>query len=504
MSRGKKAFYNTIFGFADEIVTFICGLILPRLILMYFGSSYNGIVSSVTQFISFVAIMKAGIGGVTKAALYKSFAKNDTEEINVIVSQTQKFMRRIAVIFILFAVAFAAIYPVFINKDFDWFFSFSLIIIISLSTFSQYYFGLTYQMVLNANQKQGIPLFVNSIQTILNTIISVILIVSGCGIHVVKLGSAFVFVLGPILLSIYTKKKYNIKKVKTYKKDLLKQRWDAFGHETANFVNNNTDIIVLTIFTSLPIVSVYTVYYFVVSSLKKIVNNFVNSFGAAFGDMYARSQFELMQSNLRLYEMIIFSLASVLYTVAGIMITPFVLLYTSGVYDINYSQPVFGVIIVLAGAFNCFRLPYETIVKSAGHFKQTRNGSFLEAGLNIIISIVLTIKFGLIGVAIGTLVATVFRTFQFAIYLSTKILKRSLWIFVQRLFLTFLTAFTTYCFYKAIPIDTTSIVGWILMSTTLTIISFSVTLLINYVFYKDDFSLLLTKIRIIFKRRKKQ
>ena len=46
--------------------------------------------------------------------------------------------------------------------------------------------------------------------TILNAILVVLLIKFGSNIQVVKLGSAFVFVLRPILQNIYVRKKYNI------------------------------------------------------------------------------------------------------------------------------------------------------------------------------------------------------------------------------------------------------------------------------------------------------
>ena len=84
-SRSKKALRNTFFQLLLEVVTAICGLILPRLILSRFGSAYNGITQSITQFISCVALLKSGIGSVTRAALYKPLAANDSEGISAII-----------------------------------------------------------------------------------------------------------------------------------------------------------------------------------------------------------------------------------------------------------------------------------------------------------------------------------------------------------------------------------------------------------------------------------
>ena len=97
-SRSRRALKNTISAFAGELVSIICGLILPRMILSYFGSAYNGITSSIAHFISFITLMKAGIGGVTRAALYKPLAEHDDTTIREVLYETESYVRKIAII----------------------------------------------------------------------------------------------------------------------------------------------------------------------------------------------------------------------------------------------------------------------------------------------------------------------------------------------------------------------------------------------------------------------
>ena len=305
-SRSKKAIVNTFASLGNELVSVICGLILPRLILGAFGSSYNGLVSSISQFISCISLMRAGISGVTRAALYKPLAEKNSIEISSIINATEKFLRKVAVIFAIGIVAFAALYPIIVVQEFDWLFSFSLILILAISTFIQYYFGLTYQMLLIADQKQKIVSFFRIISIVTNTILAAILIQCGAGIHIVKLGSAVAFAITPIAIYIFVKKRYNIDRKVAPNSVAISQRWDALGHEVANFINTNTDIIVLTIFAGVKEVSVYTVYNHVISSIRKIVTNSTISFGAAFGDMYARKQYDLMYDNLGIFEIVVF------------------------------------------------------------------------------------------------------------------------------------------------------------------------------------------------------
>ena len=105
--------------------------------------------------------------------------------------------------------------------------------------------------------------------------------------------------------------------------------------------------------------------------------------------------------------------------------------------DVEYIRPLFALLTVLSSVFNCFRIPYRVIVINVGHYKQTKNGAIMEAVLHIVISVLGVIKFGLIGVAFGALVAMVFRSCQYAIYLSNNIMHRDIKYFVIHVLFTF-------------------------------------------------------------------
>lgn len=502
--RSKKAVINSVVSICFEVVTLICGLILPRLILSRFGSSYNGITSSITQFLSCVALLRAGVAGVTRAALYKPLAENNTTEISAIVNATSKFMKKVALIFAGSLLVFACLYPFLVSYEFTWFFSFSLVLILGISTFSQYYFGITYQMLLQADQRQYVVSIIQILTTIFNTIIAAVLIYAGMGIHAVKLGSAIVFSLNPIAINLYVKRKYKIDKKVEPNSGAIQQRWDAFWQSVAFFVHNNTDVIVLTCFADIKEVSVYTVYNYVLANIQNIIRTFVSGFGAAFGNMLARKEYSLAKKNLDIYELVIFNLSSIIYTTAGIMLIPFVLVYTKGVNDVSYSRPLYALIAVIAGSFSCFRVPYQTVVEAAGHFKQTRNGALVEAGLNITISIALVIKYGLIGVAIGTLVATIFRSIQYSTYLSRNILQRSQWCFWKHVLVNVLIAILCVVFSNTfLEIDTPNYLWWAVKAVMVTCCSMLLTLIMDLIFYRQDLMYLLSKMKTMIHRNKK-
>jgi len=503
--RSKKAIINTIVAILQEAVGVVCGLILPRLILSAFGSSYNGITSSITQFLACVVLLRGGVGAVTRAALFKPLAENDTENVSAIMNATQQFMRKVALIFAGALVIFACLYPLLVSYEFDWLFSFTLVMILGISTFMEYYFGITNLFLLQADQKQYIVSIVQMISTVLNTLFAFLLIKLGCGIHLVKLGSALAFSINPILRYLYVRKRYKVDKTVAPNFDKIKQRWDAFWQTFAFFVNSNCPIMILTFFADIKEVSVYTVYNYVIANIRNIVNTFITGFGAAFGNMLAKGEHDLAKKNLRVFELVIFNLVSIVYTTAGVMVLPFVSVYTNGITDVEYYRPIYAVIATVAGAFSCFRIPYQSIVEAAGHFKQTKIGAFVEAVLNIVISVICVIKFGLIGVAIGTLVATVIRSVEYAIYVSKHIIKRSqLIFFVHILVISGIAVLTAVISDAFFTFATPNYLYWAAKSILVVLISTALTAITDLAFFKNETFYMIKKVKGIITGRTKK
>ena len=62
------------------------------------------------------------------------------------------------------------------------------------------------------------------------------------------------------------------------------------------------------------------------------------------------------------------------------------------------------------------------MILAAGKFKETNFGAIVEAVINIVISVILIRNYGLVGVALGTLVAILYRFIYFIYYFKNNIL----------------------------------------------------------------------------------
>jgi len=425
-SRSKSLKFNMVTGLMQELVAVICGLILPRIILAYFGSAYNGITNSITQFMAFSVVFRSGLGAVTNAALFQPLAEGDKLSVSRIMVATKKFMNKVGWLLILFIVGFATVYPFMVADEFGYWFSFSLVIIIGASSFVENMFSIKYKILLQSDQKEYVQTLSMVIAHVLSTVFSIVLITLGCGIHVVKLGSLLGYMTTPFMLKIYVDRHYDIDWEAEPDNVAIKSRWDAFAQQLAKIMNNNIPVIVMTLFAPLKEISIYSVYNMVTRNVTQLMTSSLAGIKATFGNMLAKGETENLKKRFKNVEFLIFTGATIIFVTTAILITPFVLVYTKNITDVNYNQYWLGICISLVSMMTVIRIPYQLLVEAAGIFKETRNGAFLEIGLNIVLSIIFVKMYGIIGVVVGGFGAAIVRTAQFAWVAQKRVLKSSI------------------------------------------------------------------------------
>lgn len=485
MGRKKKLIYNTITSLLHQIVGMVCAFVLPRYFLTTYGSQVNGLVSSVTQFLGFITLAECGVGAVVQSTLYKPLAEKNEDEISRIIISAEKFFRHVALLLLVYVGILMVVYPNVVRDSFDYFYTASLIAIISMSSFIQYYFSMSYRILLNADQLAFIQLGLQTITLILNTICSVVLMKKGAGIQFVKLASALIFLIQPLALNCYVKRHYRLNRKLKLTEEPIKQKWNGMAQHIAAVVLGNTDTVVLTLFSTLQNVSVYAVYYLVVNGVKQIVMSLTEGMQSMLGNMYVRKETETLNRIFAQLEWMLHTVTIFTFGCTGILIVPFVKVYTMNVVDADYIVPAFAVLLCAAQAAYCLRRPYNMMVLAAGHYRQTQTSAIIEVVINIVLSVALVVKFGLIGVAIGTLAAMLYRTIYLAWYLSGNIIYRKFSHFMKHMFVDIVSVGFIVLATRNIELEVMSYMEWFLKALPVGIIAAIVILIVNLVFYPE-------------------
>ena len=426
---------NMIAALCLQFVTILSGFIIPRQVLVTFGSNVNGLVNSITQFLNYISLIEGGIGSVLMTALYSPLNEKNQIRISAIIVAGNNFFKKIAKIFLVYLICVSVLYPLIVNTGYSYAYVASLSLILGISLFIQYYFSIIWRLLLQADRKVYIASIIQIAVIVLNTFLTVLGIKIFPSIHTVKLIAAFAFVLQPILFNNYIHKNYSLDMNAKPYQEALHHRWDGFGINLAAFLNSNTDIIVLSVLSTLSNVSVYGIYSLVVVGIKSLITSISAGITPSLGQQYSLKNKSILANTFTKYENLIFFLTFSIYSCAIVLIVPFAMNYTRGIMDANYNQPFFSVLLIFSYGIFCIREPYVNMAYVANSYKEITKYAYIEAGINIVFSIIFVYKFGLNGVAFGTLLSMGFRTGIQVLYLQKRILYRSSWIFLRKFFL---------------------------------------------------------------------
>lgn len=486
MTRSKKLLFNTGSALVYQIITLVCGFVLPQFIIPHFGSAANGLISSITQFLTIITLCECGVGAVVQSALYKPLAEKNDEEISKVVISSNRFFNGIVRLLAVYVVALVIVYPLIIRDGFSHVYTAAMVLILALSYFAQYYLFLTYRLLLNADQLSFVQLGAHSLALILNTVFTVVLIKLGASVHIVKLGSVAAFLIQPLIIKLYVDRHYNINLKLHLTEEPLKQKWNGLAQHIAAVVQGNAATVVLTVFSTLENISIYSVYYLVAHGIRQVILSLNTGVKAMLGNMLAKNETDTLNKTFSTVEFAFHTVVTLLFGITGILILPFVRIYTANFTDASYIQPLFGALMVMGQAVYCLRIPYEIMIHAAGHYKQTQLSSIIEAMINIVVAVALVLAFGLEGVAISTIAAMGYRTVYLAWYIQKNILYRPIKHFVKHLLVDAICTLLMIAATCWIDIQPKNYYEWVADAIVVALICCSVCIIINFVMYKKE------------------
>lgn len=484
-NRTGRLLINTISSFAMQIVTIACGFVLPRVIIAAYGSEVNGLVNSIGQFLHVISFLELGIGAVVQASLYKPLAEKDNRTMSEVLVSANRFFRKLGIILLIYVLILMVIYPHFFGQEFGHVYTAILIASVSISAFAQYYFGIVNGLLLNADQKGYIQYIAAIVSLVLTTIVCCIEAKIGCSIHIVKLSASLIYLIRPFVMKFYVDKHYEINWRIKYDIEPIKQKWNGIAQHLSAVILDGTDTIVLTVFSTFINVSIYSVYNLITYGIKNLFLSVANGgIQSLVGDMWAKKEIEKLKDFYNWMEWAIHTATTFLFTCTGILIVPFVSVYTKGVNDADYNQPLFALLIVAANGCHCLRLPYHIISKATGKFKETQNSYFISTILNILISILMVYKFGLVGVAIGTLISMLYQTIWMAWFTSKKLSLGSFGKFFKQLFVDVLSSFCCVILCSIFHMKDVNYFEWTKLAFLVVVITILVIGFINIIVYR--------------------
>ena len=491
----RKGVKNIVYSILGQAITMILGIVIPRLVIVSYGSEVNGLLNSVSQVIGYLALLEAGVGAAALQALYRPVSDDNRDGVNAIVSATHYYYRRTGVIYFAVTVVMSFVYPLIIKADLDYWFMAVIILICGIPNVINYFFQGKLKIFLNAVGDNYVLTNLQTVTSVAASLAKIGLLLLGVNVIAVQAIYCVVSLLQMIFIYAYVKHKYSWITVKVEpNNEALSQKNSTLIHQICGIVTNSTDVVVLSIFCDLKIASIYTIYNMIFNIVYNVVQSANNGVTFIIGQSFCKGK-EYYKKIIDTYEAYYLSITSAVMCTACILINPFLSLYTAGA-DIKYTDNILPLLFAGFYFLSAMRLSSLNTISAAGHFEQTRKHAIIESAINLVVSLVLVNVMehfwgvGLYGVLIGTIVALIYRNIVAIHYSNTKILERnsynSIKIIVSNVFMVTAVLLVG----QLIPINAPDYLTWVLYAIPVFAVIMILFLTLNSVLNPKSFTLI--------------
>lgn len=390
-SRKRNTFYNFLIPTLITFITTVLRFFEIRLFLSVLGDSYNGLQSMASQILTYLNIIDLGVGAAFVFHLYKPLAEHNEQRVCAVFNGAKIIMRRIGYVFTILLFITAFCYPFFVKDVRNGDFSFTMvsvtIVMLGMSSLYGYFLSAPESLFLSASQKGYIQRLLGLFSTLGIPLISIILF---CSVRllgeinrstlytIILLSKAVISFVSSVITVVYVRKKYPYLYRNKKEKDtsIFGMTKDLLPHRIAALLVFNTTPILLSLFSTLKVVSIYNIYYLLISYASMVLNLVLTAPQTSLGNLL-NSNRDRFSSIYKTYENLSFFLVTSATVFMVLFFYPFMKWY---LYDKpDYIITILMILFSLNFYFRNIRTPFLSLIDITGNYKKTKWIAILEA-----------------------------------------------------------------------------------------------------------------------------
>lgn len=410
MGRVQYAAKNIAFGYVSNITSTVMGFILRTVFIIRLDATLLGVNGLYSGVLTMLSLAELGIGTALNYSLYAPVARKDNEKIKSYMQLYRKAYYVIAGIVATLGLLLIPFLKYFIKNPGNYGMKelTTYYLIFLFNTVTTYFVSYKYSLV-NAEQKNYIQTNIITITKIITTLTQIIILLTTGNFLYYLLAAAGVELLQKVFVSIYLDRRYpylkekNVEKLsKEEKEDVISKTKALVFHKVGDVARLQTDSLIISSFIQVSVVGIVDNYTMVITSISGFVNVIFNSVISSFGNLIATESKEKQFSLFKVYRFF----ANWIYGFSAIGF--FILL--SDLIELWLGKEWLlgtGVValILIDYYFKGDRIVLSNFKTAAGVYEQDKYLALIQGVVNLIISIILVQKIGLMGVYIGTIIS---------------------------------------------------------------------------------------------------
>lgn len=418
--RTRNSFINFLANTGSYTINLILSFVTRTIFIHVFSAAYLGINGVFTNILSVLSLSELGIGVAMNYFLYEPIACEDETRI-------RQFMNLYRIMYTVVGgfvgIAGLCLIPFldFFLKDQPDIEGITFIYILYLAnTVVSYMWGYK-RAIIDGHQKSYIGTFYNTIFTTTQFILQIIVLLAFENFIlylVIQIGCSIAtnFVVANKANKMYPYLKENRKELpsKETRKEVFKNVGAMSLHKLGDVVVNNTDNLIMSTAVGVTIVGMLSNYQMIQASIITALNGLFGAFTASIGNLTVEEDDESIFRVYKTLQFLCFWLYSFCSVGFMVVFTPFMETWAS-IAGKPAEELVIPMAMLLVFTANFYmggmRRVILTFRDAMGLYWYDRYKPIAEVIINLVVSIVLVIQIGAIGVMIGTLVSTMTTCF---------------------------------------------------------------------------------------------
>lgn len=429
MSTSKKL----LTGSALRMITLLCGILISFFMMPFvihsIGDKWYGLWVVAGSVLSFYGMLDLGLSSATQRYISFYLEKKDIESLRSVFNSSLLVFSLIGLAALLLTVLLVALAPFYFESS-EELSTFRIVLFLMGATLSLSFPFYALNGILTANYRYDISCYIQLFKLFLRTSLIVYFLTNGYSIISMAVITITVDLIGHLILLIISKKLANWIKLSfiyvnyTRIKSLFSYGIYSFLVFIADKLRFGIDSLVISVFLSLELVTVYTI-------ASQLSSYFMQALGAIIGVLLPYFTRTISAGNSKALKsdylfIIKFSTAISVCGGAIIMICgpEFVSLWMGEAYSESHIPlTILACSMMIAG----MQSPSIQIFYAMAKHNVFAYISLAEGVANIIISILLIGEYGIIGVALGTAIPMVISKLIFIPYFISKLLELNIY-----------------------------------------------------------------------------
>lgn len=410
-SRSENALKNVTIGLGSQFILLIFSFISRTIFIQQLGAEYLGVNWLFSNILAVLSLAELGIGNVMVYMLYKPVAEKDEAKIYAILNYYKKIYRKIAFTVLIIGLCLIPFIDIMTNSNMD---NNKLVLYYILFLFNSIvsYFVAYKAALINVDQKLYVIQKINTITTLSRDILQIILLlITKSYIFYLCIQIIFTF-LNNYFISLKVDKLYPFIKLKIAairidSKQIKENIKSVFIYKIGNILMNNTDAILISGIIGIISVGYYSNYNLIISTLIMFFLMFIKAIHSSIGNLNAEGDKLKSYEFFNVLLLLLHGISSFCSLTLLVVVNDFITIWLGESYLLGKD-----VVIAIVVNFYIQHIisPVWIYRETMGLFNQIKYIMFITAFINIILSVILGIQWGLVGIVIATSISRILTT----------------------------------------------------------------------------------------------